>query len=86
MAASSDQQQPQQQQSFSMKMVTFGIQKKYPGVTNITCEEFHKMISENNAKLTILVSYFKTCISHTHKYLIIHTQPFNDLLYYVGLS
>ena len=58
MAAGSDQQP--QEQSFSMKMVTYGIQKKYPGVRNVTCEEFHKMINENSTKLTILVSYFKT--------------------------
>ena len=32
-----------EQQSFSMKMVIYGVKKRFPSVTNITCDEFDKL-------------------------------------------
>lgn len=43
------------QESFSMKIVTYGIQKKFHRVRNITCPEFQKMITEGESNMAILV-------------------------------
>ena len=49
----------QQQQSFSMKMVSYGIKKKFPGVKHIPCEQCQKIITEDNSVVLILVRPMK---------------------------
>lgn len=45
------------QESFSMRMVTYGIQKKFHRVRHLTCAEFQKMVTEDSSNMSVLVSY-----------------------------